>query len=104
MPGADPLECDDGSLCTIDRCVPGVGCEFPSIADLCADDNPCTDETCDPDQGCIYPFNTEPCDDGSLCTEGDVCTEGVCTGAPVLIDDGNICTFMRKPTPTRPQV
>ena len=92
MPGTEPLACDDGSLCTIDRCVPGVGCESVSIADRCGDDNPCTDEQCDPLQGCIYPFNTDPCNDGSLCTEGDVCTEGVCRGAPVVVDDGNGCT------------
>ena len=92
MPGTEPLDCDDGSLCTIDRCVPGAGCESVSIADRCGDDNPCTDELCDPLQGCVYPFNTDPCNDGSQCTAGDVCTEGVCRGAPVVVDDGNGCT------------
>ena len=91
-PGADPLDCGDENLCTIDRCIPGVGCDYVSIADSCSDDNPCTDETCDPTQGCVYPFNTDPCEDGDVCTMGDTCTEGVCLGMAVSVDDLNLCT------------
>lgn len=92
LPGDEPFDCDDNNLCTIDRCDPVAGCVYRDISDLCGDDNPCTDAMCDPARGCVYPFNTNPCDDNNLCTEGDICTDGVCRGAPVDFDDGNVCT------------
>ncbi len=89
---SEPIDCDDGNLCTLNWCDPDVGCASRSIADLCADDNPCTDAACDPALGCVYPFNTDPCDDGLTCTTFDICTEGACRGVAVEVDDSNVCT------------
>ncbi len=90
--GSGVADCDDGDICTIDSCDPVEGCRQTSVADLCTDDNPCTDETCDPVAGCVFPFNTDACDDGSACTASDACSDGVCRGEPVVVDDGNPCT------------
>ena len=45
----------------------------------CADDDACTDDTC-VNGVCVHINNTASCDDGSSCTQGDVCSNGVCTG------------------------
>jgi hypothetical protein len=51
----DPLDCDDGNVCTTD--------------------------SCDPSSGCINQPNNLPCDDESPCTKGDQCFSGLCQGA-----------------------
>jgi hypothetical protein len=90
--GGGPTDCDDDSLCTVDRCVPGIGCDYEDLTPLCVDDNPCTDETCDGALGCVYPFNTDPCDDTNFCTDADTCFEGACLGTAIDPDDINSCT------------
>ncbi len=106
-----PPNCDDGSLCTVDSCVPQTGCvNAPTptaqscndgnacngtetcnpLSGLCQggtpvscdDGNPCTTDTCNPTTGaCSHSFNTVPCDDGNACTSNDVCSSGVCRGS-----------------------
>jgi concanavalin A-like lectin/glucanase superfamily protein/putative metal-binding protein len=56
--GGDPVNCDDGNLCTDDACFSGG--PFGG--------------------GCQYRYNTRPCDDGNACSTGDVCQTGVCRG------------------------
>ncbi len=57
-------DCDDGNVCTKDRCVAG---------------------------SCVYTGNTNPCDDGLFCNGADSCLGGACsvhTGDPC---GGQIC-------------
>ncbi len=87
------LNCDDGSVCTIDSCDLFQGCVHDGgIAKFCSDTNPCTDETCDPLLGCVYPYNSKPCDDGNMCTTGDHCDTGKCLVNKTVCDDNNPCT------------
>jgi hypothetical protein len=113
-------QCNDGNACTIDTCVGstclhtpdlGASCEDNDVCTLtttcndqgfctdgtappCDDDNPCTIDTCDPVSGCTHTpvANNTACDDGEYCTVGDVCTAGVCGGAPRNCSDGIACT------------
>ena len=61
----------------------------------CYNPDPCWYSLCDPDAGgCVdarHPDGTL-CDDFDPCTQGDLCTEGVCQGTPLLCDDDNPCT------------
>ncbi|MEZ4269663.1 MAG: hypothetical protein R3F39_25160, partial [Myxococcota bacterium] len=86
------LDCDDLNFCTVDSCDGLGGCKHSNIGFICADENPCTDVACDPKKGCVFPFNDAPCDDKSACTVSDQCVDGVCSGAPLPLDDGNPCT------------
>ncbi len=103
--GADG-DCDDGAVCTADRCDLGQ-CRHEPVAGCClrdadcADGNPCTDDACDPAAAaCRFVANTDPCDDGDACTDGDTCLVGACAGAAVPgccgidaeCDDGSSCT------------
>ena len=59
----------------------------------CDDGDPCTLDECDPVEGCSTTVvSGVSCDDGELCTEDDTCTDGSCSGTPVICDDGNGCT------------
>ncbi len=92
-----PRTCNDGIECTVDACVPGVGCVATPDDTRCDDDEACTADQCDPATGCVHdpePDGT-PCSDGSFCTTGDACLGGTCTpqGPPLVCDDGNACTI-----------
>lgn len=54
---ADASDCDDGNPCTNDACIGGI---------------------------CDNTANTDLCDDGNPCTFADVCSEGSCSGTPIL--------------------
>ena len=85
-PGGDdcPGGCDDGVDCTMDACVPGMGCShFPNDA-LCADGNDCTFDICNPFLDCENP----PVEDNDVC-DGGHCQGGVCVPDLVECDDGN---------------
>lgn len=58
----------------------------------CDDGNVCTTDRCQPDVGCLYENNTNSCDDNNACTEGDVCSQGTCIRTPKDCNDGNSCT------------
>ena len=72
-----PLMCDDGNPCTVDACVPLLGCQyylvdpectFECVIDLdCDDGNPCTEESCDA-QTKLCGFSLVACDDEDACT------------------------------------
>lgn len=57
---------------------------------------PCEKLVCDKHAGqCVSGARSpgEPCDDDDKCTLNTVCTpQGLCLGAPLACDDGNICT------------
>ncbi len=117
----DPVDCDDGNLCTDDACMPQQGCSHSAASGpcndgdactwpdecvggkcsaqgstLCDDGSPCTVDTCDKVQGCGgYPLgNGTQCSDGNPCTNNDTCMYGVCQGQAVInCNDGNYCTL-----------
>jgi hypothetical protein len=99
-----PLDCNDGSPCTDDSCIPGAAgatgsCKWVAKPDGtacgngtcnvstcktgkcvasphagCNDNNPCTDDQCVPGQGCAFTLAT-----GKSCTappDGSPCTTG----------------------------
>ncbi len=85
------LDCNDNDPCTDDECDPVTGC-FHS-PHICDDGNPCTDDMCVPGPGCVSTNNTAACEDSNFCTTGDTCSGGMCQpGAPVICNDGNVCT------------
>ncbi len=75
--------CDDTNPCTVDDCVPGVGCSHTPIPGCCLSDFDCT---------------LEPLADGNPCTE-DLCVDHVCQHSSAECctnadcDDCNICTI-----------
>ncbi len=111
--------CDDLNSCTVDACIPGVGCDHAGTPgepcddgdtctttdacdDLavcqgsalldCEDDNLCTEDDCDAVKGCVHPAAEGSCDDGDACTSDDACAGGTCGGTPVDCDDDDLCT------------
>ncbi len=111
------VPCDDGDLCTQDRCDPATGaCSAePDVAKCgldpcdpgperdpldCDDDDPCTDDRCEPWVGCVHDVAAaeadDPitCDDGNACTRDDVCLDGECAGQMAIdCDDDDLCTI-----------
>jgi len=111
-------QCDDGNVCTVDTCIPAVGCANEATATGCDDANlctgpdvcvdkvckgskdidcedgdACTDHTCLSASGCKQSHNTSKCDDDNECTLADVCEKGKCAGPdPRPCVDGNVCT------------
>ncbi len=96
------LSCEDGNPCTTgDACVRGVCVGGPPPD--CDDGDLCSDDRCDPsvEGGCVHVANTAPCDDGNPCTVGDACSGGECAPGPVNAcecettsdcpDDGDAC-------------
>ncbi len=112
----DELPCNDDEVCTIDRCLPELGCQFlpkdggcndgnictkqdycsqgacvPGETLACDDGNDCTEDRCDPQVGCVNTATEEACDDGDPCTSNDSCSRGYCRGDNVQPDDGVYC-------------
>ncbi|MFA7693532.1 MAG: hypothetical protein WCX86_11610, partial [Candidatus Hydrogenedentales bacterium] len=70
VPG-EPLDCDDGNVCTEDGCNPAVGCVHTNV--ICDDGDVCNGiETCDPIEGC-QPGEPLDCDDGDVCNGIETC-------------------------------
>lgn len=88
--GLGTLSCDDGNACSVDTCVPGVGCTFAAAS--CDDGNPCTTDSCDRATGCRHVPNANACNDGDACTLNDQCINGTCTGVQNACSDGDPCT------------
>jgi sugar lactone lactonase YvrE len=115
--GGAPLDCNDLNACTLDKCLPAVGCvHTPSLAAcddgisctmdacadascshvandaMCEDGNACTTNACEA-SGCQHvQLAGSPCDDGDPCTVLGTCNGGFCVSTPNLCDDGNLCT------------
>lgn len=119
--GENPVNCDDGNVCTADACKPKEGCvhqhrdnekcdddnactdndrcsgvECAGVQKECNDANPCTEsKSCDKATGCQITFKIgQSCDDGDACTVADDCGEkGACEpGNAAKCDDNNPCT------------
>ncbi len=64
--GVTNTECNDGDICTLDKCVTGF---------------------------CHHVAGPSgPCDDGSKCTSNDRCSGGKCVGKLKACNDGNACS------------
>ena len=92
----DATACDDGVGCTAgDACQAGV-CKGTASAALCDDAKVCTLDACLPIVGCVhYALLATPCDDGDACTTGDLCQGKGCAGQPLqasACDDAKVCT------------
>lgn len=87
----DGEACDDGLYCTVSgACSEGECVTVPR--DCSHLDGPCTVGVCDESgQGCVaQPIaDGTTCDDGLFCTSGDVCSAGVCGGAPTTCDSAS---------------
>ncbi len=94
---AVPLNCDDGSACTIDSCVEPGGCQHVPVD--CDDGNPCTTDGCDPATGCTHTPIPGCCATAADCLvdkcHARVCRSQRCTGDPLPIscDDGDPSTI-----------
>jgi hypothetical protein len=86
-----PISCNDDDACTDDTCDPVDGCR--NSPTVCEDENPCTTDTCNSATGCVYTNNTNPCDDVNACTVNDTCGGGVCSGAPLTLNEATGLTF-----------
>jgi RHS repeat-associated protein len=92
----DGAACSDNSVCTAgDVCTAGT-CQ-PGNAVATDDNNPCTADSCDPVTGVKHtPVAAgTSCSDGNACNGAETCNvSGVCVnGTPLVVDDGNPCTF-----------
>lgn len=81
----DSSECDDGNVCTDDKCVNGK-CQFNVIKGCCVtsmdcnDSNPCTEDVC-PNAGsqCEHKMISGCCITAMDCDDNDKCTQDICT-------------------------
>ncbi|MFH1530846.1 MAG: DUF4159 domain-containing protein [Pseudomonadota bacterium] len=89
IPNDEP--CNDGNACTEGGTCGGGVCTPGEPVD-CDDGDVCTTDSCHPLTGCVHGNNTSPCDDGDACTSGDTCDQGDCVGQPMICDDGDACT------------
>ncbi len=106
-------ECEDGDICTLDKCTVEAGCkhtytndchdgDWCSENDLCIfgsclpggqkncdDGNACTIDSCNaPGGSCVHVAVADktPCSDGVLCTLPDQCMAGTCKPGPKVCD------------------
>jgi hypothetical protein len=91
-------QCDDGSDCTSDACVPGGSgrvCRNTSTSDPCDDGDPCTSgDACDPEGRCAgtaYVCEASPCESSSVCDGLGGCT-ATFVPSDEPCDDGVLCT------------
>lgn len=100
--------CDDGIVCTQDKCDPTTGdCGASTMEDWCLIEGKCRvegDHAAGPDAACLVctPLESQDewtptaenqeCDDLSVCSEESKCVQGVCTAVGPLCDDGLACT------------
>jgi len=84
--------CNGTLLCKNKKCEVNpatiVDCAIPGL-------DSCMKSECEPETGaCVLTEipDAQPCDDLNQCTDADKCYAGICKGAPMFCDDGNICT------------
>ena len=82
--------CSDNNHCTEnDTCINGL---CLGVIKTCGDDNICTTNICNTTNGeCITTNNALQCDDGLMCTFNDICSNGTCSGTPVICDLSTNC-------------
>jgi len=91
-PLEDGMECDDGTVCTVDTTCVGGACVGEEI--LCDDEDPCTVDDCDAGTGCTVDTAVDgtPCEDDDPCTVDETCVSGECGWSALDCDDENPCT------------
>jgi hypothetical protein len=90
-PAPDGQICNDGESCTEGDVCEGGQC---AGAANCDDGSPCTNDACVAGLGCLHTpvgFGVA-CDDGNPCTSGDGCVASTCLGIPLVCIDGDVCT------------
>ncbi len=85
-----PIDCDDSDLCTDNGCDPAMGCVYTPVD--CDDGVECTADSCDPATGCVNTPDDTLCDDGNACSDGSCDPATGCVSVPITCDDGNACT------------
>jgi hypothetical protein len=94
IPEEEGAICDDDDRCTEgDHCAGGACVGVPIDLDCSGLTSACTQGACDPGTGeCVALLRDDgvSCVDGDLCTSGDQCLSGVCVGAPVALDCGDL--------------
>jgi len=94
---AADAKCSDNNACTEGDACSGGLC-VASAAKVCDDSNACTLDACVPDLGCVSGPLAVACDDGNTLTINDFCQGGACIGLPAACtsdaacSDGNACT------------
>ncbi len=83
-PCAADKDCDDGNLCSADKCNTTVGI-CANEAKVCDDGNACTvDDSCNPKDGQCVSGQAKVCDDGNECTLDSCDTKtGLCDAKPI---------------------
>ena len=91
IPHHEGFLCNDSDACTVNsQCTQGECTASQPVN--CNDGNLCTDDSCDPEAGCSHTPNQVPCNDADVCSTQDTCLEGQCQGGPALdCDDSNAC-------------
>ena len=87
LPGIS-IDCEDGLICTVDRCDPATGtCSSRSVGRLCDDADECTTDICAPGSGCTYTPNPD-----ADCNGGDGDNDGIADPVdPCPADPRNLC-------------
>jgi len=69
-------------------------CGPATICSLGVADPQCNQAVCVAAVGCAIQPKADGtgCEDGNACTVEDVCSGGICVGAPLSCNDGNVCT------------
>jgi hypothetical protein len=89
--------CGGNDACTLNYCVPGVGCQSQATTQ-CQGTDPCQVYSCDPQSGCQSTAapNGTPCDTAhDSCQTAGACIQGACVGIPV--PDGTPCALWWAP-------
>jgi hypothetical protein len=93
-PGNDGQGCVDDDPCTLTGICSGGVCAPGQAVDCSFLNGPCSVGQCDSTLGCVAVAlnDGDPCSDGFFCTDNDVCTGGVCAGAPKeCVPPSNVC-------------
>jgi predicted Zn-dependent peptidase len=79
------LACNDSDPCTVDECIPALGCNFPRVADgtLCGLHAACSQGICVSGTGCGGDLE---CDDAEPCNGAERCTLGICQAGQALFE------------------
>jgi peptidoglycan/xylan/chitin deacetylase (PgdA/CDA1 family) len=92
----DPIICPPDEWVAINpwwcQLCDGSGTDWANSGVGTDDENDCTDDSCDPQQGVVHTNSVGECWDENVCTQDDFCSNGICTGTPVVCDDSSVCT------------
>jgi len=94
IPCTVDADCDDGDVCTADKCVANF-CSYSTVN--CDDGDICTADSCDSVMGCVHNAMQNCCTVDSHCSDGYECTLDRCNTTTHLCSHtartGASCTF-----------